>query len=204
MASFVAPMPPFNPDEEVGGNQALRWRTWLADFKMFLAASNITNKTRQRALLLYQAGPRVREIFRQFPDPGGDDDVAKAEELLTAYFEPQKSRLYEVYKFRLAKQGVSETIDQFHTRLHSLSKNCEFSDVDFEIMVQIVIGGKSSRIRKQALRDPKYSLKDMLLDARREETSKAQAADIEEHLDTHNVNAFNSKTPSKSGNTGEK
>ncbi len=87
----------------------------------------------QRALLLYQAGLKVREIFRQFPDHGGDDDVAKAEELLTAYFETQKNRLYEVYKFRQAKQGVSETIDQFHTRLHSLSKNCEFSDVDFEI-----------------------------------------------------------------------
>ncbi len=162
MVSFVVPMPPFNPDEEVEGNQALCWRTWLADFKMFLvAASNIANKTCQRTSLLYQAGPRVREIFRQFPDPGEDDDV---EELLTAYFEPQ----YEVYKFRQTKQGVSETIDQFYTGLHSLSKNCEFSDVDFEIMVQIVIGGKSSRIRKHALRDPKYSLKDMLLDARRE------------------------------------
>ena len=65
---------------------------------MFLAASNITNKIRQKALLLYQAGPRVREIFRQFPDSAGtDDDIAKAEELLTAYFEPQKNHLYEVY-----------------------------------------------------------------------------------------------------------
>ncbi|CAB4005815.1 Hypothetical predicted protein, partial [Paramuricea clavata] len=118
------------------------------------------------------AGPRVREIFRQFPDPGTDDDIAKAEELLTAYFEPQKNRLYEVYKFRQAKQGVSETIDQFHTRLHSISKNCEFSDVDFEIMVQIVIGGKSSRVRKQALRDPKYSLKDLLLGAKKQAKHK--------------------------------
>ena len=41
-------------------------------------------------------------------------------------------------------------------------------------MVQMVIGGNSSRVRKQ----PKYSLKDLLLDARREETSKTQAADI--------------------------
>ena len=193
MASFVFPMPPFNPDDEVGGNQALRWRTWLADFKMFLAASNITNKTRQRALLLYQAGPRVREIFRQFPEPGADDDVAKAEELLTAYFEPQKNRLYQVYKFQQAKQEASETIDQFHTRLHSLAKNCEFSDVSFEIMVQIVIGGKSSRVRKQALRDPKYSLQDLLLDVRREETSKVQAADIEGSLDGQALNAFNTK-----------
>ena len=56
------------------------------------------------------------------------------------------------------KQGESERIDQFYTRLRSLSKNCEFSDVNFEIMVQIVVGGKSSRTRKQALRDPKYTL----------------------------------------------
>ena len=135
MASFVSPMPPFNPEEEVGRNQALRWRTWLADFKMFLATSNITNKTRQRAILLYQAGPRVREICPRIGELSKYDDIAKAEELLTAYFEPKKNRLYEVYKFRQAKQGVSETIDQFHRRLHSISKNCEFSDVDFEIMV---------------------------------------------------------------------
>ena len=203
MASFVSPMPPFNPDDEVGENQAIPWRTWLADFKMFLAANNITNKTRQRALLLYQAGPRVREIFRQFPDPGTDDDVAKAEELLTAYFEPQKNRLYEVHKFRQAKQGASETIDQFHTRLHSLAKNCEFFDVNFdEIMVQIVIGGKSSRVRKQAVRDPQYSLTDLMLDARCEETSKVQAAEIEGNLDGQALNAFNTKTsPGKNSKT---
>ena len=48
-----------------------------------------------------------------------------------AYFEPQKNRLYEVHKFRQAKQGAFETIDQFHTsntRLPSLTKNCQFSD----------------------------------------------------------------------------
>ena len=56
-------------------------------------------------------------------------------------------------------------------------------------MVQIVIGGKSSRVRKQALRDPKYVLKDRLLEARREEVSTSQAADIEEHLDSHNIQA---------------
>ena len=43
----------------------------------------------------------------------------------------------------------------------------------------------------------------MLLDATREETSKAQAADIEKHLDTHSVNAFNSNAPSKSSNMGK-
>ena len=161
----------------------------MADFKTFLTASNVTNEARQCALLLHQAGPRIREIFRHFPEPGADDDIARAEQLLTIYFEPQKNWVYEVYKFRQAQQGMSETIDQFHTRLRSLLTNCEFSD-DLEIMVQIVIGGKSSRIRKQALRDPKYTLKDLLLEARREETSKTPAVDIEEQLDNEGLHAL--------------
>ncbi|XP_028417254.1 uncharacterized protein LOC114541657 [Dendronephthya gigantea] len=193
MGTYLAPMPPFDPDADAGGNIAAKWRTWLADFKIFLTASEITNKTRQRALLLYQAGQRIREIFRHFPDPGNDDDFNKATELLTEYFEPQKNRLYEVYKFRQAQQSDTETIDQYHTRLRTLSKNCEFSDVKFEIMVQIVIGGKSSRVRKQALRDPKYVLKDLLLAASCEEISKTRAADIEGHLDSCNIQAV--KTP---------
>ena len=52
---------------------------WLADFKMFLAASNITNKTKQRALLLYQVGSRVRKVFRQFPVSGTEDDIGKVD-----------------------------------------------------------------------------------------------------------------------------
>ena len=64
MASFVSPTSSFDADGAVGGNQAFRWHALLADFKTFLTASNITNKTRQRALLLYQAGPRIRGIFR--------------------------------------------------------------------------------------------------------------------------------------------
>lgn len=38
-------------------------------------------------------------------------------------------------------------------------------------MVKIVTGGKSSRVRKQALRNPKCVLKDLLL----EESAKKQA-----------------------------
>ena len=61
-------------------------------------------------------------------------------------------------------------------------------------MVQIVIGGKSSRVFNQALRDPKYSLKDLLLDVRRKETSKLQVAEVEENLDSQGFNAFKAKT----------
>ena len=53
---------------------------------MFLVASNITNKARQRALLLYQ-GHDYEKYLDNFPTQV-QTDVAEAEKLLTAYFEP--------------------------------------------------------------------------------------------------------------------
>eukprot|EP00794_Sanderia_malayensis_P006385 gene6385-biopygen5284 len=99
-------MPEFEPDAEIGANLAARWTTWLSDFEIFLTASGITNNTRRRALLLYQAGPRVREILQPIPNTGDADDYSTAKAKLTAHFEPQKNRRYEVFKFREAKQDA--------------------------------------------------------------------------------------------------
>ena len=196
---LVNPMPPFDLD---GANVAHKWKTWLADFKTYMTASNITDKKRQRALLLYQAGQRVREIFRQLPNTGEDDDFDTAVTKRTSHFELQKNKLFEVYTFRKAVQGSNETLDQFHTRLRPLAESCEFHDLEFETQVQIVIGGRSTRLRKQALRDPKYTPKDMLLEGRRAETSTQQAADIEGQLSNQAVNTVRKHSaPQSSRNT---
>jgi hypothetical protein len=48
-------------------------------------------------------------------------------------------------------------------------------------MVQIVLCGRSSQLRKQALRDPKLTLKDLLVLGRQCDRSRQQAAEIEEN-----------------------
>ena len=138
--TLVNSMLPFDPDAEIGVNLAPKWKIWLQDFEIYLVASGVTDDKKKRALLLlYQAGPRVREIFRQIPDHGDDDDFDTAVNKLNAYFEPLKHRLYDVYQFRQTKQGEMETLDQYYTQLRSLSQNCDFHDPDFEIMIQIVL-----------------------------------------------------------------
>ena len=126
----LQPMPQFYPDAAVGASLATRWKTWLADFNTFLVASGITESKRQRALLLYQAGPRIREIFKQLSDTGEDNDFDTAKAKLTQFFEPQKNRRYEVFRFRQAKQEQGESLDKFHTRLRSLAETCEFENTD--------------------------------------------------------------------------
>ncbi len=85
----IQPVPEFNPDSELGASLATKWQTWVDDFEMFLTASGIKDKKQKRALLLYQAGSRVREIFRQLADTGPDDDYDTAKAKLHEHFEPQ-------------------------------------------------------------------------------------------------------------------
>eukprot|EP00112_Aurelia_sp_Birch-Aquarium-sp1_P007389 Seg1804.3 transcript_id=Seg1804.3/GoldUCD/mRNA.D3Y31 product="hypothetical protein" protein_id=Seg1804.3/GoldUCD/D3Y31 len=88
-----------------------------------------------------------------------------------------------------------------------MSKTCEFADETFEIEEQIIIGGRSSRIRKRALRDPEYSLKDMLIDGRRGESSSYQAKDTESKEETaETTHRFTAKQSDRAqcGNCGRK
>ena len=105
--------------------------------------------------------------------------VRTALTFLNIYFEPLKNRAYEGYKFRQASQAPQETIDQFHTRLRGLGETCEFHDLDFEIMLQIVLHGTSSHLRNQALPNNSLTLQQLLLLCRQDEMSRFQAADIE-------------------------
>ena len=95
-AISLQPFPEFNSDSrEVGACLATLWKKWLADFEMFTTADGCTDNTRKRALLLYQAGSRVREIFGQLENTGADNvyDTAKAK--LTENFEPLTIRGYD-------------------------------------------------------------------------------------------------------------
>ena len=142
----ILPVPEFQPDAEVGSSLASKWWTWLADFKMFVTASGITNTTRKPGYinLLYLAGSGVRETFQHLYDTGSADDYDTAKTKLTTHFEPEQNRCYEVYRFRVAKQEQGETLDQYHTRLRPLSTASDFQDLEFEIEQQIVAGGISS------------------------------------------------------------
>ena len=54
------------------------WAKWVKTFEYFLVASNVTDKKRQRALLLHLAGPEVQEVFETLTETGDDYDTALA------------------------------------------------------------------------------------------------------------------------------
>ena len=88
-------------------------------------------------MLLYYLGEPALDIYETVPDTGDAKDYKKAHEALTTYFVPKKHTSVETFKFRNAKQQVTESIDQYHTRLQKLAKHCQFADTEKEIKLKL-------------------------------------------------------------------
>ena len=177
-----APLMPFDP-HSAPSSIGQRWQAWRRRFETYLRALNITNTTRQRALLLYQVGQATQEIFDTIPENGADDDYATALATLDAYFLPKKSVDFEIFQFRQAKQRPDETVSQYATRLRQLAAHCEFNNVDTEIKSAIIQNCASKRLRRYVLREENLTLTSLLSKASALETSENQAVGIEQTLE---------------------
>ena len=119
----------------------------------------------KKALLLHYGGDEIYEIYESFSEEkkgigatadGEPNEYNVLKKSFTDYFTPKKNTSYERLKFRNVTQNTGETIDSFHTRLRALAVNCDFHDVDSEILTQILHGCTSSRLRRRALREIIY------------------------------------------------
>ena len=193
MATAIPTFEPF--DIHADGAIAQRWRKWIRRLENLFVAAAISDKKRQRALLLYYAGEEVSEIFDTLPDTGEDFETAKTK--LNAYFDPKKNVEFEIYTFRQAKQSLGETMNSYHSRLRQLAATCEFHDVDKEVKSQIIQSCTSQRLRRKALRDSTMTLEALLAEARALEVSEQQATHIESPGSANAVFPQESKTPDK-------
>ncbi|KAK3697503.1 hypothetical protein QZH41_002099 [Actinostola sp. cb2023] len=179
MANVLPPFPTFAVHED---NTSIgpRWKKWFKRFEMYLAAHDIKDPTRKRALLLYSAGEEVSDIFETLPDQGEDKDYKAAVAALNVYFQPKVNKTYEVYMFRNATQDSGESLDSYYTRLRRLAQTCEFTNEEEEIKSHIILSCSSTRLRRRALRED-MNLKALLDYGRGFEMSERQAKGIEEH-----------------------
>ena len=60
---------------------------------MYLAAHDVKDPTRKRALLLYSAGEEVSGIFETLLDQGEEREYEKTVPALNAYFQPKVNKL---------------------------------------------------------------------------------------------------------------
>ena len=72
--------------------------------------------------------------------------------IITAHFKPQKDVEAEMVKFRHMAQRMGESIDAFTVRLKAAAKGCEFTNLELEVKMQIIMTANSSRVRQKVNR----------------------------------------------------
>ena len=95
----LTPMAPFDPLSDPS-SLGQRWKTWKRCFETYPIALNVTDNKQKRALLLYQAGQAMQDIFDTLEETGDDDDYDSAVASLDTYFSPKKHVDYKIFKFR--------------------------------------------------------------------------------------------------------
>ena len=181
MATAIPVFEQFDVDTNINSLSS-RWEDYIDRYNDYCLAFDIQNPERKKALLLHSAGVGVKKIHKTLAieDPTGDDNVySKTEQALNNYFMPKKNIEYEIFNFRQEKQKPSESLDSYYTRLKTLACHCEFHDVNREIKSQIIQFCCNNTLRLKALQDPTLTLEKMLTLSRSLETSKLQAAHIE-------------------------
>ena len=136
-------MPVFEPKTDITTRELAGQTGWKC-FKRICLPPTSLNHSDKGLCFCIKLDLKFYNIFTTLPNTGGEHDYQKAVGALTKHFEPDKNQIFEIYNFRQATQKTEETIDEFHTRLRTLAKNCTFHDDDFEIKMQIVCNGKIS------------------------------------------------------------
>ncbi|VDI12352.1 Hypothetical predicted protein [Mytilus galloprovincialis] len=159
MAGSLPPYPTFDYASDKS-NAGPRWERWVSRLENLFVGLKIENEERKRALLLHYAGESVYDIYDA---EKGETEASytATKQVLTTYFEPKKNTQMEVYKFRTHKQKEGQSLDEFVTELRKLAKTCEFTNVDKEILSQVIQNCKSNRLRRRALREPDKTLNDI-------------------------------------------
>lgn len=148
----------FNPDGEASA-VSMNWTRWIEEFEAFADSKGLFNlagnvnanlRAQRKALLLYHAGPRVREIHSNLPDTARDEYTQMVEHL-TGHFHVAPNATFQRHLFRKSMQQNNETVSQYCARLRTLGAQCAFPDLDNQIRDQIVETCISDKLREKLL-----------------------------------------------------
>lgn len=108
----------FNPDGDAA-TVSINWKAWLEEFETFVDYKGLFNspdvegdngidnsdmRRQRRAALLFYGGPRVRQIFKDLPNKGNNDEYTTAITALNTYFTVTPNKIFQRHMFRKAVQ----------------------------------------------------------------------------------------------------
>ena len=198
---------PFLPDGE-STQISTKWEAWIEEFDHYANAQGFFNvgergsdsaevkldkarlRSQRRSLLLYTAGQRVREIYKNLkPDTTAalNSDYNELVKTLTDHFVQRKNEVFQRLVFRQTKQNTTQSISQFVTRLRCLTDGCQFHDANTEIRDQLVAGIISDKTRRAFIKENNLTLTSAIDIAIQNETLERQCEAMSNSIESGKV-----------------
>lgn len=111
----------------------------------------------------------------KFEDDSDKDDIDKIIAKFEEYCVGQRNETFERYNFNMRTQQEGETVDAYVTALKTLAKNCNFGQLQDDLLKdRIVIGIRDNTTRKKLFNMPKLKLTECIDICRTHESTSKQ------------------------------
>ncbi|KAK6188798.1 hypothetical protein SNE40_004901 [Patella caerulea] len=168
-----------------------KWEKWIDEFNTRLRYFRVTDDQDKLDALKIYGGKEIRDKIKLLRDPEPDSDDSSDTELevsttpygkaiakLSKHYIGLKSVPHARFRFGKLRQKDGETINEYEVRLREAATDCEFLDMDGQILYHLSLTIKDSDFRRKAM-DKKYSLQKFLLKAQSKEDTYRRAEEIE-------------------------
>ena len=164
------------------------WLSYTERLQQFFAANDITNATKQRAILLSACGASTYQLIRNLlaPEKPSTKSFDELVLLVQNHLQPLPSVIVQRFNFHSRSRHQEETISQFMAELRKLAEHCEFGDSLNEMLRdRLVCGINDHQIQRRLLSEPKLSFSQALQIAQAAETAHRNTKELEKSAEVH-------------------
>src|SRR5258705_5539742 len=161
------------------------WPRWYRRFDRFRRASGLATQPsgEQVNTLIYSMGDQAEDIIHSFhltEEQSGDYDVIVTR--LENHFIVRRHTVFERLRFYSRTQEEGETVDEFVTALHALSKHCNFAAMHEEMLRdRVIVGIRDRNLAEKLTMDDTLTLHRAVQQARHTEAVRHQQASLVRH-----------------------
>ena len=171
---------------QFSGNVAENWKKFKKRFEIYLNATRGADKDNQTKtlLLLHIMGEEAQEVYDTFKFDTEDGQSTamvfdKVINMFDKYCTPKKNLTLERFHFMKAVQNNGESVDQFVIRLKTLSKSCEFGELEESLVKdRLVVGIIGDSVRERLLGEDNLSLERAIQICKSAELVRTQASEL--------------------------
>ncbi|XP_014206037.1 uncharacterized protein LOC106637677 [Copidosoma floridanum] len=158
------------------------WEQYVDRMEQFFIANDVTDTSKQRAILLSKVGAEMYDVIAKVckPHKPGAKSYDEIIKLVKKHLKPQASHLAYRSNFGQRVQKDNESISDYVAELKDLANDCKFNNLEDQVLDQLISGLKNKSVVAELLKIDEPTLEVALKKALATEAANKGAEKLQE------------------------